>query len=94
MRYPLALAAITLLAACGDPVPEDRPGVDEMAPVSTVAPAPDLQPRQTTLVPTRIDDGLLQNRDLASDLGCQFRRGSEVLFAAAANSATASSDGG
>ena len=88
MRYPLALAAIAMLAACGDPVPEDRLSNTEGTVAPPVAPVPELQPRETTLVPTRIDDNLLQARNLASDLGCVFRRGDEDLFAAAANSAS------
>lgn len=83
MKYVIA-AAMLGLAACAEPIEERDENEPDIPPVAEPSELPE---PQVALVPGVIDISLRRDRDLLGELGCVFRRGDDVLFAAVANSA-------
>ncbi|MDG5747775.1 hypothetical protein P8Q88_06240 [Qipengyuania sp. XHP0207] len=85
------MAPIALLAACAEPVDDSE--TDALAPVSPTATETEspLAGESTSLVPGVLEASMRREANLTSDLGCVFRRGDDVLLAAAANSVSAES---
>ena len=83
MRYIIA-AAVLGLTACAEPIEERNENDLEIA--QPTAPS-ELRETQVALVPGVVDMSLRRDRNWIGELGCVFRRGEDVLFAAVANSA-------
>ena len=80
---------IALLAACAEPDDESETDPVAAVPSTETAAVPVID--GANLVPGVVEDSMRQQANLVSDLGCVFRRGDDVLLAAAANSVSAES---
>lgn len=83
MKHVIAIAALAGLTACAEPIEEGER--DEYIGQVPATPDADAAAPEVMLAPGIIDANLRRERGLVGDLGCVFRRGNDIVFAAAAN---------